>query len=93
METLGTLTTILLIVFSILNVILFIKFWVMTDNVKRILDIMENKSFTNAEISEKQESNVEQEMDEEEISDRKRNNILLTIVIVFVALVILLAAI
>ena len=63
METFGTLTTILLIVFSILNVILFIKFWMMTDNVKRILNIME-KSFHN------------DEMDEDAIAEQKSVNIL-----------------
>lgn len=76
METFGTLTTILLIVFSILNVILFIKFWMMTDNVKRILNIME-KSFHNDEI------------DEDAIAEQKSVNILpgLIILAIFVILV------
>lgn len=76
METFGTLTTILLIVFSILNVILFIKFWMMTDNVKRILNIME-KSFHN------------DEMDEDAIAEQKSVNILpgLIILAIFVILV------
>lgn len=76
METFGTLTTILLIVLSILNVILFIKFWMMTDNVKRILNIME-KSFHN------------DEMDEDAIAEQKSVNILpgLIILAIFVILV------
>ena len=76
METFGKLTTILLIVFSILNVILFIKFWMMTDNVKRILNIME-KSFHN------------DEMDEDAIAEQKSVNILpgLIILAIFVILV------
>lgn len=76
MKTFGTLTTILLIVFSILNVILFIKFWMMTDNVKRILNIME-KSFHN------------DEMDEDAIAEQKSVNILpgLIILAIFVILV------
>lgn len=76
METFGTLTTILLIVFSILNVILFIKFWMMTDNVKRILNIME-KSFHN------------DKMDEDAIAEQKSVNILpgLIILAIFVILV------
>ena len=74
METFGTLTTILLIVFSILNVILFIKFWMMTDNVKRILNIME-KSFHN------------DEMDEDAIAEQKSVNILPGLIILAILVI------
>ena len=79
METLQTLTTLVTIesiVFGILNIILFIKIWGMTDNVKRILNIME-KSFHN------------DEMDEDAIAEQKSVNILpgLIILAIFVILV------
>lgn len=80
METFGTLTTILLIVFSILNVILFIKFWMMTDNVKRILNIME-KSYCG-------EQEERYEIDEEADEYAKLKRMLITWGIVAVILLV-----
>ena len=76
LQTLTTLVTIVSIVFGILNIILFFKIWGMTDNVKRILNIME-KSFHN------------DEMDEDAIAEQKSVNILpgLIILAIFVILV------
>ena len=40
-ETLTTIVTIVSVIFGILNIVLFFKLWGMTDDVKRMLNIME----------------------------------------------------
>ena len=100
METLQTLTTVVTIVsivFGILNIILFFKIWNMTDNVKQILNIIENSHCYDAEFKKEMdeigEVSNEYEFDDEEIADSKRNNTLLIIAIVIVVGMILLTVI
>ena len=44
-ETLTTIVTIVSVIFGILNIILFFKLWGMTDDVKRMLNIMEKSYY------------------------------------------------
>ena len=89
MDSFGTLTTIVTIVsviFGILNIVLFFKLWGMTDDVKRMLNIMEKSYY--GEKEERYEIN-----EDEETSDRKMNSTFLIIVIVIIVGLILLATI
>lgn len=44
LQTLTTVVTIVSVIFGILNLVLFFKIWGMTDNVKRMLNIMERNN-------------------------------------------------
>lgn len=44
-ETLTTIVTIVSVIFGILNIVLFFKLWGMTDDVKRMLNIMEKSYY------------------------------------------------
>lgn len=78
-ETLTTIVTIVSVIFGILNIILFFKLWGMTDDVKRMLNIMEKSYY-----GEKEERyNIDEEAN-------KKVSILPTIVILAIVAVVVL---
>ena len=78
-ETLTTIVTIVSVIFGILNIVLFFKLWGMTDDVKRMLNIMEKSYY-----GEKEERyNIDEEAD-------KKVSMLPTIVILAVVAVVVL---
>lgn len=78
-ETLTTIVTIMSVIFGILNIILFFKLWGMTDDVKRMLNIMEKSYY-----GEKEERyNIDEEAD-------KKVSMLPTIVILSIIVLLLL---
>lgn len=78
-ETLTTIVTIVSVIFGILNIVLFFKIWGMTDDVKRMLNIMEKSYY-----GEKEERyNIDEEAD-------KKVSMLPTIVILSIIVLLLL---
>ena len=78
-ETLTTIVTIMSVIFGILNIVLFFKLWGMTDDVKRMLNIMEKSYY-----GEKEERyNIDEEAN-------KKVSILPTIVILAIVAVVVL---
>lgn len=78
-ETLTTIVTIVSVIFGILNIILFFKLWGMTNDVKRMLNIMEKSYY-----GEKEERyNIDEEAD-------KKVSMLPTIVILSIIVLLLL---
>ena len=78
-ETLTTIVTIVSVIFGILNIVLFFKLWGMTDDVKRMLNIMEKSYY-----GEKEERyNIDEEAD-------KKVSMLPTIVILSIIVLLLL---
>ena len=85
-DTLTTIVTFVSVIFGNLNIVIFFKLWGMTDDVKRMLNIMEKSYY--GEKEERYEIN-----DDDETSDRKMNSTFLIIVIVIIVGLILLATI
>lgn len=78
-ETLTTIVTIVSAIFGILNIVLFFKLWGMTNDVKRMLNIMEKSYY-----GEKEERyNIDEEAD-------KKVSMLPTIVILSIIVLLLL---
>lgn len=76
-ETLTTIVTIVSVIFGILNIVLFFKLWGMTDDVKRMLNIMEKSYY-----GEKEERyNIDEEAN-------KKVSMLPTIVILAIIIVV-----